>query len=96
MKVYNSISNLPPLPSPSDASYTPLPTPPAPAAINWEARFHRLADAVRFLSETAVYSPTECCDIPTAEAWDFLERSVDHYSSETIVKPLPFPRSPEP
>lgn len=71
----------------SDASVQHIATK-AAGEIDWEARFHRLASAVRLLSETCEYSPSMGFSVPTAEAWDYLEQCAHHYSSTEPVKPL--------
>ena len=58
---------------------------------DWERRCQELIKAIDFLSETSVHSASEDCNIPTAEAWDFLEKAAQHYSSPKRVGILPIP-----
>jgi hypothetical protein len=69
----------------------PSETVPAPK-INWAARYRRLAEAVSILSETSVYSTSEGCQVPTGEAWDFLETVAAYYGDDSKrLHPLPLP-----
>lgn len=58
---------------------------------NWEARCEELIKAINLLSETSVYSESEGCNIPVAEAWDFLEKAAAHYSSPIRGEKLKIP-----
>ena len=51
-----------------------------PKGPDWMARFFALKQAVQLLSETAVYSPAESCQIPRGEAWDHLEMCASRYA----------------
>lgn len=59
--------------------------------INWERRFHELVVAIGHLNDTAEYEGSLGCMIPTAEAWEYLDKAVKHYSQNKRVKPLPLP-----
>lgn len=58
---------------------------------NWEARCEELIKAINLLSETSIYSASEDCYIPVAEAWEFLEKAAAHYSSPTRERRLEIP-----
>ncbi len=58
---------------------------------DWKARFFELRDAAELLSETSVYCSSESCQIPNSEAWDYLEKCSEHYSSEKAVRRLEVP-----
>lgn len=59
--------------------------------IDWKARFFALKEAVELMSETAIYSAREATQIPTYEAWSFVEECASHYSSDKPVKKLAIP-----
>jgi hypothetical protein len=62
--------------------------------INWEIRFHLLADAVDLMNETSIYNYAAGCCIPTSEAWDYLTDCAKHYAQPSKVKKLPLPALP--
>jgi hypothetical protein len=75
------------------AQSSPAPETSAPA-INWKARFEKLAESVRYLSESAEYAYQLGCNVPSAEAWEHLDKQLDLLSDETrLVSPLPLPSS---
>jgi hypothetical protein len=62
--------------------------------INWETRFHLLADAVDLMNETSIYNHSVGACIPISEAWDYLTDCAKHYAQPRKVKKLPLPALP--